>query len=151
MNIVEIAEFYSHPLGRVTQGVLAAKLKAPLAVPADQLVLGLGYASPYLTGHERALSFMMARAGVVHWPDHGKVRSALVDELDLPLGDNVVDVAFLIHALEFAESAEELMEEIWRVLSPQGASFWSCRTGVASGRCRIAPHLDKASRFPGCS
>jgi len=134
MNIVEIAEFYSHPLGRVTQGVLAAKLKAPLAVPADQLVLGLGYASPYLTGHERALSFMMARAGVVHWPDTGKVRSALVDELDLPLGDNVVDVAFLIHALEFAESAEELMEEIWRVLSPQGRlvlvvpnrrGFWS--------------------------
>lgn len=134
MNIVDVAEFYSHPLGRVTQGVLAAKLRPALKVPSDQLVLGLGYASPYLTGHERALSFMMARAGVVHWPDTGKVRSALVDELDLPLGDNVVDVAFMIHALEFAENAEDLMEEIWRVLSPQGRlvlvvpnrrGFWS--------------------------
>ncbi|MBG1233712.1 class I SAM-dependent methyltransferase [Aestuariivirga litoralis] len=134
MNIVDIAEFYSHPLGRVTQGVLAAKLKPAVVVPADQLVLGLGYASPYIQGHERALSFMMARAGVIHWPEQGKVRSALVDELDLPLGDNVVDVALLVHALEFAESAEELMEEVWRVLSPQGRlivvvpnrrGFWS--------------------------
>ena len=120
MNIVDVAEFYSHSLGRATQAVLASKLKAALDVPQDRLIMGLGYASPYLEGHDRALSFMMARAGVIHWPDACKVRSALVDELDLPLGDNVVDVAFLVHALEFSESAEDLMEEVWRVLSPQG-------------------------------
>ena len=120
MNIVDIAEFYTRPLGKTTQELLGSRLRAALETRPDQLIMGLGFASPYLAGHERALSFMMARAGVIHWPREGKVRSALVDDLDLPLSDNVVDVAFLIHALEFAESAEELMEEIWRVLSPNG-------------------------------
>ena len=83
-------------------------------------MLGLGYATPYLRPEGRNLAFMMARGGVVHWPKDELVRSALVDELDLPLPDSVVDVAVLVHALEFAESAEDLLAEVFRVLSPQG-------------------------------
>ena len=82
--------------------------------------MGLGYASPYLTGESRQVSLMMARGGAVHWPQQGEVKSALIDELALPLSDNSVDAALLIHALEFSESAEELMAEVWRVLAPQG-------------------------------
>ena len=120
MNIVDIAQFYTQPLGKTTQELLAAKLQVPLQVQPDQLVAGLGFASPYLNGDSRSVSFMMARAGVIHWPIVGTVRSALVDELDLPLSDNSVDVALLVHALEFAESAEDLLQEVWRVLTPQG-------------------------------
>ena len=120
MNIVDIAQFYTQPLGKTTQELLAAKLQAHLQVQPDQLVLGLGFASPYLSEDLKTVSFMMARAGVMHWPITGTVRSALVDELDLPLSDNHVDVALLIHALEFSESAEDLLEEVWRVLTPQG-------------------------------
>ena len=113
---------------------LADKLARPLQINSDQVVMGLGFASPYLSAGQRSISFMMARAGVMHWPITGPVCSALVDELDLPLGDNSVDVALLIHALEFAESAEDLLQEVWRVLTPQGKlilvvpnrrGFWS--------------------------
>ncbi len=120
MNILDIAQFYTQPLGKTTQEFLAEKLAHSLRVTSDQLVLGLGFASPYLSSENQSVSFMMARAGVMHWPTAGPVRSALIDELDLPLGNNSVDVALLIHALEFAESAEDLLEEVWRVLSPQG-------------------------------
>ncbi len=120
MNIVDIAQFYTQPLGKTTQELLATKLALPLQTNPDQLVMGLGFASPYLSDAHRSISFMMARAGVMHWPATGTVRSALVDELDLPLSDNTVDVAVLTHALEFAESAEDLLEEVWRVLTPQG-------------------------------
>ena len=120
MNIVDIAQFYTQPLGKTTQELLAAKLQPLLQAQPDQLVLGLGFASPYLSEDLKTVSFMMARAGVMHWPIASTVRSALVDELDLPLSDNHVDVALLIHALEFSESAEDLLEEVWRVLTPQG-------------------------------
>ena len=120
MNILDIAQFYTQPLGKTTQELLAGKLARPLRVTSDQLVLGLGFASPYLSPEHRSVSFMVARSGVMDWPSTGAVRSALVDELDLPLGDNAVDVALLIHALEFAESADDLLQEVWRVLTPQG-------------------------------
>lgn len=120
MNILDIAQFYTQPLGKTTQELLAGKLARPLRVNPDQVVLGLGFASPYLSARPNSISFMMARAGVMHWPIDGLVCSALVDELELPLGDNCVDVALLIHALEFAESAEDLLQEVWRVLTPQG-------------------------------
>jgi SAM-dependent methyltransferase len=120
MNIVEIAEFYETPLGHMAQGLVSAKLGLARPAPTDHLVMGLGYALPYLQSDVRAVSFMMARSGVVHWPKAGPVRSALVDELDLPLLESSVDVALLVHALEFSESAEDLLAEVWRVLSPQG-------------------------------
>jgi len=119
MNIVDIAAFYTQTLGKATQDLLAAKLTLGLVAGPEQLVLGLGYASPYLGGVPRSLSFMLARGGVMHWPLQGPVRSALVDELDLPLPDNSMDIAVLVHALEFSESAEDLLQEVWRVLAPQ--------------------------------
>ncbi len=120
MTVLDIAEFYGGTLGKVTRELIYAKL-GPSAQPRpDQLLVGLGYALPYLSAEARTVAFMMARSGVLRWPQTGKVRSALVDELDLPLGDNMVDVAMLVHALEFAESAEDMLAEVWRVLSPQG-------------------------------
>jgi SAM-dependent methyltransferase len=48
------------------------------------------------------------------------VQSALVDEHDLPLLESAIDVALVIHALEFTDAPDELLKEIWRVLAPQG-------------------------------
>jgi len=120
MNIVEIAEFYHRPLGHVAQELVSARLQLGRGAAPDQLVMGLGYALPYLTPEARNVAFMMARSGAVHWPQAGAVRTALVDELDLPLVESCVDTALLVHALEFAESAEDMLAEVWRVLSPQG-------------------------------
>jgi SAM-dependent methyltransferase len=120
MNVVDIAEFYARPLGKIAQQILNRKLAAALAVTPEQVVVGLGYGLPYLKPEHRSLAFMLARSGVVHWPIQQGVRSALVDELDLPLTESVVDVALVIHALEFSESPQELLNEIWRVLAPQG-------------------------------
>ena len=120
MQIVDTAEFYTQGLGKATQDLLSGRLRKHFPVKPDAVVMGLGYAAPFLSAESRHLAFMMARGGVVHWPNQGAVKSALVDELDLPLPDNSVEMALLVHALEFAESAEDLMSEIWRVLTPQG-------------------------------
>ncbi|MDE2383693.1 MAG: methyltransferase domain-containing protein [Alphaproteobacteria bacterium] len=143
MNVLDIAEFYTRPLGKITQELIARKIGAPLQAKPDQLVLGLGYAVPYLVAGGRSISFMMARSGVVRWPQNAPARAALVDELDLPLGDSSVDLALLVHALEFSESAEDMLAEAWRVLHPQGrmllvvpnrAGFWSASDASPFGQ-----------------
>jgi SAM-dependent methyltransferase len=120
MNVVELREFYASPLGKATHRLVCPKLLPMLAQPADATILGLGFAIPYLNEANRNLAFMTARRGVIHWPEQGLVQSALVDELDLPLPDNSVDLALVVHGLEFTDSPLEMLQELWRVVAPQG-------------------------------
>ncbi|MBK6298909.1 MAG: methyltransferase domain-containing protein [Sphingomonadales bacterium] len=53
------------------------------------------------------------------WPDGAAVRSALVDECELPL-ESAIDVALIVQGLEFSDAPAEMLKEIWRVLAPQG-------------------------------
>jgi SAM-dependent methyltransferase len=120
MNVVELRQFYASPLGKATQRLLAPKLFPLLAGPHDMRIMGLGYAIPYLTPDPHNIAFMLARSGVLQWPKEGAARTALVDELDLPLSDHAIDVALVVHGLEFSESPIESLQELWRVLAPQG-------------------------------
>ena len=140
MDVVDLREYYANALGKATRRLIAAKLSGHLPQDPHATVLGLGYATPFLNAQAenaaRQIAFMPARRGVIHWPEQGPVASALVDELDLPLGDNAVDVALVIHCLEFTDRPDELLQEVWRVLTPQGklllvvpnrSSLWAMR------------------------
>jgi len=124
MDVVELREFYASPLGRATGKLITAKLKPRLGHLRDSTVMGLGFASPYLEEFPseigNTLSFMQARQGVTHWPLDGLIKSALVDELDLPLLESTVDLALVVHGLELTNSPLEMLQEIWRVMAPQG-------------------------------
>ena len=140
MDVVDFREYYATALGKATRRLIAAKLSGRMPQDPQATHLGLGYATPFLNplaeNAARQIALMPARRGVIHWPEQGLVSSALVDELDLPLGDNAVDVALLIHCLEFTDSPDELLQEVWRVLTPQGklllivpnrSSLWAMR------------------------
>jgi SAM-dependent methyltransferase len=124
MDVVDLREFYASRFGIVTRRMIMAGLRPRLGEVTGRTVLGLGFAQPYLDeGMEQArrvLSFMLARQGVIHWPEDGLVRSALVDEFELPLLESSVDLAIVAHGLELSDSPEELLQEVWRVLAPQG-------------------------------
>ena len=124
MDVVELREFYRKPLGQMAAKSLLTELGPMLVAKPGQVILGLGYALPYLDadGSPDALSisFMLARQGVIHWPQAEASRSALVDEDQLPLLESAVDLALVIHGLEFADAPQDMLSEIWRVLSPQG-------------------------------
>ncbi len=120
MNVVDLKSFYASPLGKATHRIVAAKLNQYRNKVADQRVLGLGFVAPFLVAEDGDLAFMMARRGVVHWPDQGLVQSALVNEYDLPLPDNSIEIVVMVHALEFTDEPLDMLEEIWRVLTPQG-------------------------------
>ena len=124
MDVVELREFYASPLGNATRRLISAKLKPRLGSLSDACVLGMGFATPYLDDHPsgtgRNIAFMMARQGVIHWPSEGPVQSALVDEFDLPLLESTVDLALVVHGLELTDSPIEMLQEVWRVMAPQG-------------------------------
>jgi SAM-dependent methyltransferase len=104
--------------------VLISALRPMISVQPQQIVLGLGYAVPYLDllvpQTSTSIAFMLAKQGVIHWPRQGDARSALVDEVDLPLLESAVDCVIAVHALERSENPSEMLNEIWRVMAPQG-------------------------------
>lgn len=124
MDVVDLREFYASRLGNTTRRLIANRLRQAAGNLHNATVLGLGFAVPYLEDvapeAERLLALMMARQGVIHWPVEGAVRSALVDECDLPLLESTVDLALVVHGLELSEAPDEMLAEVWRVLAPQG-------------------------------
>jgi SAM-dependent methyltransferase len=123
-DVVDLRDFYASPLGRVARRMIGRRLRLMWPDLRGLTVLGLGYATPFLTplpgGAARALAMMPAAQGVLHWPADGPVLTALVDETNLPLADRSLDRVLLVHALECAEQSRPMMREIWRVLTDGG-------------------------------
>jgi SAM-dependent methyltransferase len=123
MDVVDLRTFYDSKLGRVTSQLVQRQLKSLAQPKTSQTVMGLGYAIPYLQSGDASilqLSFMLAKKGVIHWPNALSNRSALIDESDLPLLESTVDLALVVHGLEHADSPLDMLQEVWRVMAPQG-------------------------------
>ena len=124
MDVVDLRNFYAHPLGVVARRFIGRGVRARLADTRAMRVLGIGYPTPYLglfrEEAERCLAFMPAAQGVVKWPSLRPSLAALVNEDELPLTDAAVDRVLLVHALEMSHDAGALLREVWRVLAAGG-------------------------------
>ncbi len=123
-DVIDIRDFYGSSLGRQGRRVINARLRQLWPDVKGQIVLGVGYATPYLAGFrdtaQCVIAAMPAEQGVLHWPRDEPGLTTLVDELALPFEDLKVDRVILVHALEYAEQIRPLMREIWRVLAGSG-------------------------------
>ena len=124
MDVYELKEFYADPLGIVARHLIAHRIRARVKNLAGLRVMGLGYVTPYLKGwRDEALAVygcMPARQGVARWPREGPNVSTLVDDAELPFPDGSIDIALIVHGLEFTENVTQTLREVWRVLSPSG-------------------------------
>lgn len=124
IDITDLRSFYASPLGAVTRRYVGRAIDRFWGPLTGLRVLGLGYAPPYLArvrGEcERTIAFMPANQGVVNWPSTGASASALVDPLMMPLPEASIDRVLVVHALETVESPNDLLHEIWRILTPGG-------------------------------
>ena len=124
VDVVDLRGFYSGPLGTVARRLIARQLRTRWPNVAGQTVIGLGYATPFLSTFAsdalRIGALMPAPQGVVHWPQDGPFRTVLVDDDALPLPDGSVDRLLMAHALEMSQQPQYLLREAWRVLSPGG-------------------------------
>ncbi|WP_156851223.1 class I SAM-dependent methyltransferase [Bartonella refiksaydamii] len=146
LDIITLKDFYASALGLCVQVTLCDQLNLWWPDLTDKRVMGLGYALPYLsvlrTRAQQCFAFMPAAQGASPWPCAEKVATALVFEEDLPLSDASVDCILLVHALEYTENSYETLNEIWRVLAPNGSlivivpnrlGFWARNTCTPFG------------------
>lgn len=146
LDIVTLKDFYASALGLRVQKTLCDQLNLWWPDLADKRVMGLGYTLPYLSAlrerTQQCFAFMPARQGASSWPCVEQVATALVFEEDLPLSDASVDCILLVHALEYTENSFETLNEIWRVLAPNGhlivivpnrSGFWARNTSTPFG------------------
>ena len=124
LDVTDLRSFYASPLGETSRRLVGALLTRRWDAVSGLSIVGLGYATPYLDLFQgqplRLLALMPAEQGVVNWPAKGPSASALIDDSMLPLPDACIDRVLLAHGLETAEHPRELLEEIWRVLTPGG-------------------------------
>lgn len=145
-DIMELNHFYQTPLGDVVAKAINEQLRYLIPQTKGQKIVGLGYASPYLSCLEekgiQLINFMPAQQGVTWWPSQTLNRTALVDEADLPLDDQSVDCMILVHSLDCTEQLPRLLREVWRVLVGQGKlivivpnrrGFWARFDGTPFG------------------
>ncbi|MGQ9371893.1 class I SAM-dependent methyltransferase [Azospirillum sp. A39] len=123
-DIVDLREFYESSLGQVARRMIRRRLRELWPDVRGQIVLGIGYTTPYLRPFrddaERVIALMPASQGVAFWPREGPGLVALSDEAELPLPDMSVDRVLLVHGLEGTEQLRPMMREIWRVLAGGG-------------------------------
>jgi SAM-dependent methyltransferase len=124
VDVTDLRAFYASPLGHVARRLIARTIDRFWGPLTALRVMGLGYATPYLSAVrpecDRTLAFMPATQGVVNWPASGPSASALVDPLMMPLPEASIDRILIVHALEIVESPSELLHEVWRILTPGG-------------------------------
>jgi SAM-dependent methyltransferase len=141
-DVTELTDFYRRPLGQMVRRLLSHRLRARARNVAGQTVIGLGFATPYLSmfrGEARCVGALMPAAqGALVWPSEDAVQTALVDEEHLPLADNSVDLLIGIHCLEMAERVRPLLRELWRVLRPDGRLIL-----IVTNRTSIWARLDR--------
>ena len=137
LDVVDLRNFYSQPLGVVARRLLSDAVRARWPSTRGLALVGIGYATPYLgvfrNEVERTFALMPSRQGVVKWPTASPSLSALVEESQLPLPDASVDRVLAVHALEMTIHAPDMLREVWRNQPPgrnknprsHGFSGWS--------------------------
>jgi SAM-dependent methyltransferase len=126
-DVNDLDAFYASPLGQVVRRLIGRIMRARWDNCAGLSLLGYGYCGPYLERFRdearRTLALMPAQQGVIPWPSTARSSSALVIGEMLPLPDACIDRALVAHGLETAEDPGEVLEEICRVLAPEGRAL----------------------------
>lgn len=137
-DVVTLRQFYATPAGEAVRQLIARSLRDFWPQANGDVVLGIGYSTPYLESFVGLASPVMvcmpAQQGAAYWPPSRSNLVFLAHESELPLPENSVNRVLLLHSVENSEQLSWLMEEVWRILTPGGRvlaivpsrlGFWS--------------------------
>lgn len=141
MDVSDLLKFYTTSLGGRVHEVLSQLINGLWPSTVCDTFLCHGFPFPFLKDiklrSQRTIIFMEPQVGVINWLPHGKNMTALVDDKNLPLSNDCIDRAILIHSLEFCQNPKAFLREIWRVLSPEGRAII-----IVPNRRSLWSHLD---------
>ncbi|GAB1379195.1 class I SAM-dependent methyltransferase [Pararhodobacter aggregans] len=119
--------YYRSQLGRAAQKGVRDRVVERWGDTRGLTLAGYGFAvpllRPFLGTAERVIGLMPGPQGVMHWPADGANHSVLCDEARWPLANDSVDRLVVMHGLETSDHPLALLDEMHRVLSPQGRAL----------------------------
>ena len=122
--VQDLNRYYQTPRGVITKRFIALSILELWPSLAGEVLLGIGFSTPVLEVFneetDRSVALMPEEQGVIRWPSKGKSLTTISSESTLPFSDNSVDRVLLVHALELSNDRHQIMEEVWRVLRPEG-------------------------------
>jgi SAM-dependent methyltransferase len=121
----DLKEYYGTPQGQGVLHLLLKRLKAwwPDSDLHGETMVGSGFAIPYLEQTKSppgVFALLSGQMGAMVWPAQGRQRVMLANHGQWPLPSAGVDYILMVHELEYAEDAGNVMEEAWRALKPEG-------------------------------
>jgi SAM-dependent methyltransferase len=125
-GVADLRDFYSTALGQIARRYIGRRIREAWPEARGHAVLGLGYPTPYLRPFleeaVRVVAAMPSAQGVHRWPrdEDAPNRAVLSIETNVPVPDQSMDRALLVHALENSEAVRPMLREVWRVLAPEG-------------------------------
>lgn len=127
-HVQNLNRYYQTPCGVTTKRLMAFSILELWPSLDGEVLLGIGFSTPFLgifnEETDRSVALMPVGQGVIQWPSNGKSLTTISTESSLPFSDNSVDRILLIHALELSNNRHQLMEEVWRVLRPEGRALF---------------------------
>lgn len=128
LSIYDLKSFYASPAGGVVRDIIAETVATYWQKTKGLEIAGCGYSLPYLDGFDdaaRVIAVCPAALGAHHWPDvpDARNKAVLSEDTELPFQNASIDRILIVHSLEFTELADQALEEIWRVLKPQGRAI----------------------------
>ena len=119
-DVQAVADFYATPRGRLARRLLRRHLSALWPDLRGQILLGLGYASPFLGLWRHQLSDCVDGVTAAGVPTGFLgVRCALQDDL-LPFPAGSLDRVLMVHALEAATNGQATLRAAARALRDDG-------------------------------
>jgi len=123
-DILHLREFYTTPFGEAVRAVIAGEIARFWRSAEGDSVLGLGYATPYLSPFleqkTAVFALMPAAQGAEYWPQNANNLVVLAHDSEMPFSENSINRALLVHSVENSEHLSWMIEETWRVLTPSG-------------------------------
>lgn len=125
-SVVKLHQFYASGMGEAVRYLIGQAIRRlwPDMGTGGGATIGIGFAMPYLVpclkNNTPLLICMPAEQGAIYWPSDGENVVCLAHESELPLAENSVERALLVHSVEHSEELSGLMRELFRVLSPGG-------------------------------
>jgi SAM-dependent methyltransferase len=147
LDVLDLRNFYYRTqLGRAAQRAIRDQVTALWPSARGQSVAGFGFAAPllrpYLEEAHRVTALMPGPQGVMPWPAGMPNVSVLCEETDWPIETDSIDRLVVMHGLETSQRPVALLDECYRVISPEGrglfivpnrAGLWSRRDGTPFG------------------
>ena len=125
INASDIYSFYQSSLGSIVKRTVRHRITSVLEDISNQSVCGYGYTSPYLSFLKKSHAGLNVTSLIPDFLDGSITEKYDFDEKTiheyfLPLDPSSIDLVISTHLLEFVEKPLSSIEEIWRILKPNG-------------------------------